>query len=105
LYFSEVSTIFYVFYNLALFSGIYLTILGKEKKELENPSWLTGRKWPMTCYRGSAHSQKSAHGAEVAHALGGNTGVVTTRPSRAVARSSPARGWPWWPTAQEGPPV
>jgi hypothetical protein len=32
LYFSEVSIIFYVFYNLALFSGIYLIISEKEKR-------------------------------------------------------------------------
>jgi hypothetical protein len=46
--------------------------------------------------------RNSAHGAEAAHALGGDTGVVTTRPGRAVERSSLARGWP---AAQEGTPV
>jgi hypothetical protein len=70
---------------------------------LENPSWLTGRKQPTTCYRGSAHGRKLAHGAEAAHALGGDTSAVTTRPGRAVARSSPARGWPWWLAARERP--
>jgi hypothetical protein len=104
LYFSEVSTISYVFYNLALFSGIYL-IISKKEKELENPSWLTGRKRPTTCYRGMAHGKKIAHGAEAAHALDGDTGVVTMRPGRAVARSSLARGWSWCPAAQEGPPM
>jgi hypothetical protein len=102
LYFFEVSTISYVFYNLALFPDIYLTISKKEKKELENPSWLMGRKRRTTCYRGSAHGRKSTHGAEVAHALGGDTGVVNTRPRRAVARSSLARAWPWWTADREG---
>jgi hypothetical protein len=40
-----------------------------------------------------------------AHALDGSTGVVTTRPGRAVVRSSPTHGWSWWTAAQEGPPV
>jgi hypothetical protein len=35
--FFEVSTIFYIFYNLALFSGNYLTILEKEKKNWKTP--------------------------------------------------------------------
>jgi hypothetical protein len=37
LYFSEVSTISYAFYNIAVFSIIYLTILEKKEKRIGNP--------------------------------------------------------------------